>query len=155
MAGRRHPAAPGGGRRRPAAGRRLEQAREELARRAVAEEQLRIARELHDVVAGMSIAVQSGVGAHVLDNWPRRPARPWSAVGATSRQALVEMRRLLGVLRQEAEPRGSLAPAPGLAEVSAGRRGGQGRGAGRGPDRGTPAELPAGLDLTYGSCRRR
>jgi hypothetical protein len=54
----------------------LELAREELARRAVTEERLRIARELHDVVAhSMSIiAVQSGVGVHVLDS----RARPWS-----------------------------------------------------------------------------
>jgi signal transduction histidine kinase len=56
----------------------LERAREELARRAVLDERLRIARELHDIVAhGMSIvAVQAGVGAHVLDSRPERPARP-------------------------------------------------------------------------------
>jgi signal transduction histidine kinase len=97
----------------------LEQAREELARRAVTEERLRIARELHDVVAhSMSIiAVQSGVGVHVLDSQPEEARKALVAVEATSRQALVEMRRLLGVLRQDAEPRGSLAPAPGLAEV--------------------------------------
>ena len=99
----------------------LEQARGELARRAVTEERLRIARELHDVVAhSMSIiAVQSGVGVHVLDSQPEEARKALVAVEATSRQALVEMRRLLGVLRQEAEPRGSLAPAPGLAEVEA------------------------------------
>jgi signal transduction histidine kinase len=93
----------------------LERAREELARRAVTEERLRIARELHDVVAhSMSIiAVQSGVGVHVLDSRPEEARKALVAVEATSRQALVEMRRLLGVLRQEAEPRGSLAPAPG------------------------------------------
>jgi signal transduction histidine kinase len=97
----------------------LERAREELARRAVSEERLRIARELHDIVAhGMSIiAVQSGVGAHVLDSQPEEARKALSAIEVTSRQALVEMRRLLGVLRQEAEPRGSLAPAPGLAEI--------------------------------------
>jgi signal transduction histidine kinase len=80
----------------------------------VTEERLRIARELHDVVAhGMSIiAVQSGVGVHVLDTRPEEARKALVAVEATSRQALVEMRRLLGVLRQEAEPRGSPAPAP-------------------------------------------
>ncbi|HWC42289.1 MAG TPA: histidine kinase dimerization/phosphoacceptor domain-containing protein, partial [Actinomycetota bacterium] len=86
----------------------LEAAREELARRAVTEERLRIARELHDVVAhSMSIiAVQSGVGVHVLDSQPEEARKALAAVEATSRQALVEMRRLLGVLRAEAEPRG-------------------------------------------------
>jgi signal transduction histidine kinase len=76
----------------------LERAREELARRAVTEERLRIARELHDVVAhSMSIiAVQSGVGVHVLDSQPEEARKALVAVEATSRQALVEMRRLLG-----------------------------------------------------------
>jgi signal transduction histidine kinase len=129
----------------------LEQAREELARRAVTEERLRIARELHDVVAhSMSIiAVQSGVGAHVLDSQPEEARKALAAVEATSRQALVEMRRLLGVLRQEAEPRGSLAPAPGLAEVEA-LAAEVARAGVRVEVRieGTPAELPAGLDLS-------
>jgi signal transduction histidine kinase len=129
----------------------LEQAREELARRAVTEERLRIARELHDVVAhSMSIiAVQSGVGVHVLDSQPEEARKALAAVEATSRQALVEMRRLLGVLRQEAEPRGSLAPAPGLAEVEA-LAAEVARAGVRVEVRieGTPAELPAGLDLS-------
>src|SRR5215218_2772021 len=129
----------------------LEQAREELARRAVTEERLRIARELHDVVAhSMSIiAVQSGVGAHVLDSQPEEARKALVAVEATSRQALVEMRRLLGVLRQEAEPRGSLAPAPGLAEVEA--LAAEVARAGVRVEvhiEGTPCELPAGLDLS-------
>jgi signal transduction histidine kinase len=129
----------------------LEAAREELARRAVTEERLRIARELHDVVAhSMSIiAVQSGVGAHVLDSQPEEARKALAAVEATSRQALVEMRRLLGVLRAEAEPRGSLAPAPGLADVEA-LAAEVARAGVRVEVRieGTPAELPAGLDLS-------
>jgi signal transduction histidine kinase len=129
----------------------LEEAREELARRAVTEERLRIARELHDVVAhSMSIiAVQSGVGVHVLDSQPEEARKALAAVEATSRQALVEMRRLLGVLRQEAEPRGSLAPAPGLAEVEA-LAAEVARAGVRVEVRieGTPCELPAGLDLS-------
>jgi signal transduction histidine kinase len=129
----------------------LEEAREELARRAVTEERLRIARELHDVVAhSMSIiAVQSGVGVHVLDSQPEEARKALAAVEATSRQALVEMRRLLGVLRQEAEPRGSLAPAPGLAEVEA--LAAEVARAGVRVEvhiEGTPCELPAGLDLS-------
>jgi signal transduction histidine kinase len=97
----------------------LEQAREELARRAVVEERLRLARELHDVVAhAMSvIAVQSGVGAHVANTQPKEAAKALAAIEATSRAALEELRRLLGVLRQEDEPPGDLAPVPGLADL--------------------------------------
>src|SRR5215211_4425169 len=97
----------------------LEQAREELARRAVTEERLRLARELHDVVAhAMSvIAVQSGVGAHVADTQPEEAAKALVAIEATSRGALEELRRLLGVLRQADEPQGDLAPVPGLADL--------------------------------------
>jgi signal transduction histidine kinase len=129
----------------------LEAAREELARRAVTEERLRIARELHDVVAhSMSIiAVQSGVGAHLLDSRPEEARKALAAVEVTSRQALVEMRRLLGVLRQEAEPRGGLAPAPGLGGVEA-LAAEVARAGVRVEVRieGTPAELPAGLELS-------
>jgi signal transduction histidine kinase len=97
----------------------LERAREELARRAVVEERLRLARELHDVVAhAMSvIAVQSGVGAHVANTQPKEAAKALAAIEATSRAALTELRRLLGVLRQADEPRGDLAPVPGLADL--------------------------------------
>src|SRR5215211_1429895 len=60
----------------------LERAREELARRAVVEERLRLARELHDVVAhAMSvIAVQSGVGAHVADSRPEEVGKALAAI---------------------------------------------------------------------------
>jgi signal transduction histidine kinase len=129
----------------------LEQAREELARRAVAEERLRVARELHDVVAhAMSvIAVQSGVGAHVADSRPEEAAKALAAVEATSRAALTELRRMLGVLRQDSEPLGSLAPVPGLADLDgllaevakAGL-------AVRLRVEGTRPELPAGVDLS-------
>ena len=100
---------------------RLEREREEEARRAVSQERLRIARELHDVIAhSMSvIAVQSAVGNHVMDTQPAEARKALAAIEATSRSALTEMRRLLGVLRQEGEPRGSLTPAPGLADLSA------------------------------------
>ena len=83
------------------------------------EERLRIARELHDVIAhSMSvIAVQSAVGHHVMDTQPGQARQALAAIEATSRSALTEMRRLLGVLRQEGETRGSLTPAPGLADL--------------------------------------
>jgi signal transduction histidine kinase len=97
----------------------LERARAELARRAVTEERLRLARELHDVVAHCisMIAVQSGVGAHVADTQPEEAAKALAAIEATSRAALTELRRLLGVLRQDSEPQGDLAPVPGLADL--------------------------------------
>jgi signal transduction histidine kinase len=88
------------------------------AARALAEERLRIAQELHDVVAhSMSvIAVQAGVGAHVLDDRPDQARAALEAISATSRGTLTEMRRLLGVLRDDEGER-SHAPAPGLADL--------------------------------------
>jgi hypothetical protein len=70
---------------------------------AVAEERLRIARELHDVVAhSMSvIAVQAGYGQYVIDTSPGDAREALGAIQATSRDALEEMRRMLGVLRQQ------------------------------------------------------
>jgi signal transduction histidine kinase len=70
---------------------------------AVAEERLRIARELHDVVAhSMSvIAVQAGYGQYVIDDSPSDARAALGAIQATSRDALEEMRRMLGVLRQQ------------------------------------------------------
>jgi signal transduction histidine kinase len=99
---------------------RLEREREAEARRAVTEERLRIARELHDVVAhSMSvIAVQSAVGNHVMETQPDEARQALAAIEATSRSALTEMRRLLGVLRQDGEPAGSLAPAPALTDLA-------------------------------------
>ncbi len=98
---------------------RLEREREERAAQAVAEERLRIARELHDVVAhSMSvIAVQSGVGNHVIDTQPEQARAALAAIETTSRAALAEMRRLLGVLRTEDDAVGGLTPAPGLADL--------------------------------------
>jgi signal transduction histidine kinase len=129
----------------------LERARAELARRAVVEERLRLARELHDVVAhAMSvIAVQSGVGAHVASTQPQEAAKALAAIEATSRAALTELRRLLGVLRQDSEPQGSLAPVPGLADLEGllaeVARAGL---AVRLRVEGTPSPLPAGVDLS-------
>jgi signal transduction histidine kinase len=92
---------------------------------AVAEERLRIARELHDVVAhSMSvIAVQAGYGQYVIDVSPDGARDALGAIQATSRDALDEMRRMLGVLRQQDTPPGTAAPGPGP--------GGAGQAAGR------------------------
>jgi signal transduction histidine kinase len=78
---------------------------DEAASKAVAEERLRIARELHDVVAhSMSvIAVQAGYGQYVIDTQPADARDALGAIQATSREALDEMRRMLGALRQAYE----------------------------------------------------
>jgi signal transduction histidine kinase len=77
----------------------------EAASKAVAEERLRIARELHDVVAhSMSvIAVQAGYGQYVIDSQPADARAALGAIQSTSREALDEMRRMLGALRQADE----------------------------------------------------
>ncbi len=94
------------------------EAERQSAGRVLAEQRLRIAQELHDVVAhSMSvIAVQAGVGAHVLDDRPEQARAALEAISATSRGTLTEMRRLLGVLRDSDGVRSS-APAPGLADL--------------------------------------
>ena len=124
---------------------RRAEAKVDQARQAVAEERLRIARELHDVVAhSMSVvAVQAGVGRYVIDSNPAEAARALDAIETTSRATLREMRQLLGMLR-DATP-GELLSAPGLADIAdlAER-------AGLRVDvavRGMPRELPAGMDL--------
>ncbi|MGD9996451.1 MAG: sensor histidine kinase [Ilumatobacteraceae bacterium] len=96
---------------------RAESARQSAAR-ALAEERLRIAQELHDVVAhSMSvIAVQAGVGAHVLEDRPEQARAALDAISATSRGTLTELRRLLGVLRDNEGARSS-GPAPALADL--------------------------------------
>ena len=88
--------------------------RDQAASSAVAEERLRIARELHDVVAhSMSvIAVQAGFGEYVIDTNPRGAREALTAIQATSRDALEEMRRMLGVLRQQDATSAGMAPAP-------------------------------------------
>ena len=87
-------------------------------RRAATGERLRIARELHDVVAhSLSlITVQAGVGSYVAGARPEEAARALASIETTSREALREMRRLLGVLRDDGAGT-DLAPAHGLADV--------------------------------------
>ena len=99
---------------------------DEAASKAVAQERLRIARELHDVVAhSMSvIAVQAGYGQYVIDSQPGDARAALGAIQATSREALDEMRRMLGALRQadDADARGGVAGAAG-GSVQAGTAG--------------------------------
>ncbi|MEV5507574.1 sensor histidine kinase [Streptomyces orinoci] len=82
---------------------RLEKEREQQAKMAVTAERARIARELHDVVAhNVSVmVVQADGAAYVLDASPEQAKQALETISATGRQALAEMRRLLGVLRSE------------------------------------------------------
>lgn len=95
-----------------------ERSREEEARRRVDAERLRIARELHDVLAHgiATINVQAAVAAHVLHDRPQHAEQALRTIKQTSREALRELRDILGVLRQagDVEPR---APSPGLAQL--------------------------------------
>lgn len=91
------------------------------AEEAVVAERTRIARELHDLVAhSMSvIAVQAGVGGHLIEQDPMRAKDALSTIEQTSRLALVEMRRLLGVLRTGTDQPADLEPQPGLEGLDA------------------------------------
>jgi signal transduction histidine kinase len=85
----------------------------QFAHSAVNDERLRIARELHDIVAhSMSlIAVKAGIANHIADQHPSEARDALRVIEDTSRGTLNEMRQMLGVLRSETA---SLAPAPGL-----------------------------------------
>jgi signal transduction histidine kinase len=104
--------------------RHLAETREEEARRRVAEERVRIARDLHDSVAHTlaSISVQAGVGAHVLDERPEDARDALLAIRHTSRDALAELRATLGMLRSDdpspREPAAGLDRLPSLVESS-------------------------------------
>ena len=101
--------------------RRLERAREADSRAARAEERSRIARELHDVVAHhvSVMTVQAGAARRILHRDPESVQDALATIEQMGRTALGEMRRLVGVLRTEAEPaRSELSPQPGVHDVS-------------------------------------
>ncbi|WP_455355477.1 sensor histidine kinase [Streptomyces sp. SYSU K217416] len=100
---------------------RAERTREEEARRRVAEERLRIARDLHDVVAHhiALVNVQAGVAAHVMDKRPDQAKEALAHVREASRSALNELRATVGLLRQSGDPEAPTEPAPGLAVLDA------------------------------------
>ena len=122
---------------------------QQAASSAVADERLRIARELHDVVAhSMSvIAVQAGYGQYVIDDSPESAREALGAIQITSREALDEMRRMLGVLRaQDATPSqaltdGSVSETGFLIDGVTAPATGLNDGAAPGRDRGGPAPL--------------
>jgi len=127
---------------------RLESEQELRARRAVAEERSRIARELHDVVAHAVsvVVVQAQAGQRLVGRDDGRARDSLEAIEETARTALQEMRRLLGMLRETDDA--SLAPQPGLAQLDA--LAAQVSDAGLSVDvdvDGGPVPLPPGLDL--------
>jgi signal transduction histidine kinase len=134
---------------------RAEQAEAERERQvalAAAEERTRIARELHDVVAHhvSLMAVQSGAAAALLPDRPAEAGKAVDIIGQTAREALTELRRLLGVLRGPADVNGRAvtAPAPSIGEL--GEVLGQVRQAGVAVNlrvEGSPSKLPPGVDL--------
>ncbi|MEV8632747.1 sensor histidine kinase [Streptosporangium sp. NPDC051023] len=100
---------------------RLRREQEAQAKRAVTEERVRIARELHDIVAHhMSvISVQAGLARYVFTSDPGTARTALATVADTSHEALEEMRRLLAVLRVDRRPGGDgvYDPTPGLTEL--------------------------------------
>jgi len=98
---------------------RAERTREEEARRRVAEERLRIARELHDVVAHRIavVNVQAGVAAHLMCSQPEAAEEALGHVREAGRAVLDELSDILNVLRQPDEASGPTSPAPDLSQV--------------------------------------
>ena len=128
---------------------RLEREHEQAAARAVTEERQRIARELHDVIAhSVSVmTVQAGAVRRLLQPEQEKERRALETVEATGREALTEMRRLVGLLREEGampefSPQPGLGTMPDLLETV--------RSAGLPVElavEGAPRELPPGIDL--------
>src|SRR5215467_5211847 len=124
-------------------------AAQQAARRAVADERLRIARELHDVIThSMSlITAKAAVANYLIGAQPDGVGDALTVIEDTGRRALTEMRRMLGVLRSDtpgADPGGERAPAPGLGDLAVlAERAGQ---AGVAVD----LDVPAGDDLPEG-----
>ncbi|MFF4504968.1 sensor histidine kinase [Streptomyces sp. NPDC001401] len=131
---------------------RLEKEREAQAKVAVAAERARIARELHDVVAhNVSVmVVQADGAAYVLDAAPDQAKKALETISSTGRQALAEMRRLLGVLRTgEHKEVGEYVPQPDVDQIDELIE--QCRTSGLPVDfkvEGTPRPLPSGVELT-------
>jgi signal transduction histidine kinase len=126
-----------------------ERTRAEETRRRAGEERMRIARELHDVLAHniSLINVQAGVALHLMDEQPGQSRSALVAIKQASNDALGELRSVLDVLRQgdEAEPR---SPASGLAQLDRLVAGAGATGlAVRTRVEGRPRPLPAGTDL--------
>jgi signal transduction histidine kinase len=128
---------------------RLELERDQQSQIAAAAERARIARDMHDIVAhNLSVMIALADGASLTAGAdPRRAVNAMEQVATTGRQALTEMRRLLGVLREDQSP--AMAPQPGIGDIDSllaqvrivGLRGEL-------ITQGQPTALPTGLQLT-------
>ncbi|MER7580352.1 sensor histidine kinase [Kitasatospora sp. NPDC097691] len=117
---------------------------------AITAERLRIARELHDMVAHTIgiIAIQAGMGSRVMDTQPAEARNALVAIEATSRETLAGLRRMLGALRAGEQESAPLEVAPGLAELDRLVANGAGAGVRVAVTRGgEPRALPADVDL--------
>jgi signal transduction histidine kinase len=115
------------------------------------EERARIARELHDVVAHhvSMVAVQAETARLTTPGMPEEGQERLLAIGDTAREALTEMRRLLGVLRADAAGDAERAPQPGLGHLTELLEDARAAGTSvRLTVSGAVAPLPAGVDLT-------
>jgi signal transduction histidine kinase len=101
--------------------RQAEQSRDSEARQRVAEERVRIARELHDLVAHqITLAnAQATVAAHLLDTRPDQARKSLRELVETTRHALDELRATVGLLRQSGDADTTAEPAPGLSRLPA------------------------------------
>ncbi|MDR7275239.1 sensor histidine kinase [Catenuloplanes atrovinosus] len=131
--------------------RRAERSREDEARRRVAEERLRIARELHDLVAHqITLAnAQATVAAHLFDVRPEQTRRSLTELVETTAQALDELRATVGLLRSSGDPDATAEPAPGLSRLPTLLDSFRRAGLAVSVDEDGPARpLPPGVDLT-------
>ncbi|MFD7816881.1 sensor histidine kinase [Streptomyces sp. NPDC059785] len=131
--------------------RRAEQTRDSEARRRVAEERLRIARELHDLVAHqITLAnAQATVAAHLFDTRPEQTRKSLRELVETTGDALDDLRATVGLLRQSGDAAAPAEPAPGLSRLptllASFRRAGLDVSV---HQEGTARPLPPGVDLT-------
>ncbi|MBT2526100.1 sensor histidine kinase [Streptomyces sp. ISL-99] len=99
--------------------RRLQAERDQQAQLAAAAERTRIAREMHDII-GHNLSVITGLadgGRYAAAKSPERAVQALDAISTTSRTALTELRRVLGVLREDAPPPAELTPQPTLTDL--------------------------------------
>ena len=137
-------------RRRDERSQQLEREQETIAQAAVLDERVRIARELHDVVAhGISVMVVQAVGGRAALADPDHPSSgAFDAIESTGKQSLAEMRRLLGVLRT-VDDSAMLLPQPGLRDLEPLVRRARDSGLRVALEvEGEPRRLPAGIDLS-------
>ena len=131
--------------------RRAEESRDSEARRRVAEERVRIARELHDLVAHqITLAnAQATVAAHLFDTRPEQTRKSLTELVETTGHALDELRATVGLLRQSGDAAAPAEPAPGLSRLptllESFRRAGLEVSV---HQEGTARPLPPGVDLT-------